>query len=139
MVLRVRKLDTNFDRVFGHETNDFYIDEPRAVATIVLTRLMLYFGEWFLNTTDGTKWFESVLGYGTAPTRDLEIQSRVLGSPNVTEISSYSSSFDGNTRAYAVAMTIETDFGPQAVGLVAQPETGQVFFTLDAPVLGRLA
>lgn len=138
MVLRVRKLDANNDKMFGRQEADFYIDEPRACATIALTRLMLYFGEWFLDTQDGTRWFESILGYGTEATRDLEIQARVLGTPNVTEISSYSSAWSGDTREFLVSMTIETDFGQQALVVAVAPTTGAVYFTLDAPVLGTL-
>ena len=130
MTLRVRKLDALNDKTFGHQQSDFYIDEPRAVAQIALTRLMLYFGEWFLDNQDGTKWFESVLGYNTTSTRDLEIQSRVLGTPNLTEITNYSSSFEGDTRVFRVAMRVDTSFGPTNLGFVADTATGSTQFIL---------
>lgn len=135
--MRYRRLDANGDYSFGRQSADFYIDEPRAVAQAAMTRLMLYFGEWFLDTSDGTRWYESILGVNTRFTRDLEIKARVLGTPNVTEITSYSSNFDGNTRAFRVSLTINTPFGPTGATVVAKP-TGEFMFTLDDGVLGRL-
>lgn len=100
-----------------------------------MTRLMMYFGEWFLDTTDGTKWRESVLGVNTNFTRDLEIKQRVLGTPNLREITSYSSNFNPNTRAFSVSMQILTAFGP--VGLFLGNGGGRphasTFFVLDSP------
>jgi len=136
--MRYRKLDARGDRIFGHQQDDFYIDEPRAVAQACMTRLMLYFGDWFLDTQDGTKWFESVLGYGTESTRDLEIQSRVLGTLNCTGINDYVSTFDGATRAFRVSMMIETAFGLQPLVFTLDTTSGTVYFTLNAPNLGIL-
>ena len=38
------------DWIFGHGSQDYFIDVPDAVAQVCLTRLALNQGEWFLDT-----------------------------------------------------------------------------------------
>lgn len=77
------------------------------VGQQVASRLKLWKGEWFLDTSDGTPYMQDILGFQS--NYDLEIQSRILGTPNVVEITNYSSSI--NERALTVNATITTSFG----------------------------
>src|SRR5260364_424406 len=54
--MRYRRLDAAGDYAFGRGLSDFEQDTPEAVAQAVKTRLALRFGEWFLDTSDGTPW-----------------------------------------------------------------------------------
>src|SRR5512138_1652145 len=113
--MRYRKLDANGDYTLG-SGSDFLRDSPEAVAQAIKTRLALWAGEWFLDITDGTPWKESILGKrvnGKNP--DAAIKQRILGTQGVTEITSYSSSFDGNTRALTVTATISTQYGAATI------------------------
>lgn len=78
-----------------------------AVAQCVTTRLRLFLGEWFLNISDGTDWYGSVLGYNTP--YDLTIQDRILGTLGVTEILTYSSSID-KSRNLTVSALLQTSY-----------------------------
>lgn len=109
--MRYRKQDANGDYVFGHQLSDFFQDVPEAVAQAAVTRLMLFTGEWYLDSTDGTPWRTEVLGKYTQETYDVVIKDRILGTEGVQEILSYSSSFDGNSRALSVTATIATVYG----------------------------
>jgi hypothetical protein len=113
--MRVRKEDADGDSIFGHGQQDFFIDQAEAVAQIVKTRLHLWQGEWFLDTSDGTPWRTRVLGKYTQLSRDMVLRSRVLGTPGVTQIIDYNSTFDGNSRTFFVTMTLRTQFGIIAV------------------------
>lgn len=112
--MRYRKI-INGDVVFGHGQNDFWQDVPEAPAQAVMTRLQLREGEWFLDTTAGTPWNTEVLGKYTADTRDTTIRQRVLGTQGVTDLVSYSSSFNPETRAWAAALTINTQYGQTTI------------------------
>src|SRR5438477_9857340 len=94
------------DYSFGRGITDFYIDQPEAVAQLVLTRLSLWKSEWFLDTSDGTDWNTGILGRLTDATRDPIIQARILGTQGVTGIVSYSSFLDRDTRSFSVNATI---------------------------------
>lgn len=112
--MRYRKLDAAGDYTLG-SGQDWHVNTPEAVAQAVLTRLRLNQGEWFLDTSDGMPWATEVLGKYTELTRDAVIKDRVLGTPGVTELLEYSSTFDGNTRALSVSMTISTAYGAATV------------------------
>lgn len=113
--MRYRKMDADGDMVFGGGQAAFYRDVPEAVAQAAVTRLMLFEGEWFRDTRDGTRWRTEVLGKGTAATRDPMIRARVLGTTGVTGIASYSSTLNRDTRGFSVNLTIDTVYGKAAV------------------------
>ena len=117
--MRVRKMklppsNTNVytldggDWIFGHGSQDYFIDVPDAVAQICLTRLALNRGEWFLDTREGTPYMQDILGHNT--NYDFEIQARILGTPGVTELINYSSNID-STRNLTVNAQIQTVYG----------------------------
>lgn len=109
--MRYRKLDVNGDYTFGGDQRAFYVNVPAAPAQAVKTRLGLELGEFFLDTSDGTNWRTGVLGRYTAAIRDDTLRARILGTPEVTGIASYSSSVDGITRTFNVSATIDTSYG----------------------------
>lgn len=129
--MRYRQLDSNGDMTFGTQQANFLIDSPAAVAQAVMTSLLLSQGEWYLDTTDGTPYFENILGLHSQAMADMAIQSRILeiegiiSSTNVpdgftpgqlavlvTEIENFSSSVNTKTKAYSASCTLNTIYGP---------------------------
>jgi hypothetical protein len=110
--MRVRALDANGDMTFGQGQDNFLINSPQAVAQNVVTRLALFTGTWFLDTTDGTPWDTDVLGRYTQGLYDPILQARILGTPGCIGIQdgSYTSVRYSNTRALNVACIIETQY-----------------------------
>ena len=109
--MRYRKLDANGDYTLGNQAA-FYVNQPEAVAQAVLTRLKLWTGEWFLNTTDGTPWMQEILGKRRVSVNpDAAIKQRILGTQGVKEITDYASSFDGNSRTLSVSCSLNTIYG----------------------------
>lgn len=113
--MRYRKLDANGDYTFGHGQSDFYRDSPDAVAQAVETRLRLFTGEWFLDTTAGTPWRTQVLGKYTSNIRDFVLKQQIANTQGVQSLDSYSSSVDPNTRRFSVQATITTIYGTATV------------------------
>lgn len=113
--MRYRKLDANGDYSFGNQQADFYRNTPEAVGQAVLTRLRLNKGEWFIDTADGMPWMSEVLGERTVATRDAAIKKRILGTTGVTQIDTYSSSFNAETRRFSVSATISTAYGQTTI------------------------
>jgi hypothetical protein len=109
--MRYRKLSPTGDYTFGQQQSNFWVNVPDGVAQAVATRLRLWSGQWFLDTTEGTDWQGKVLGNRTNLTRDVEIQQRVLNTPGATQINGYSSSFDPDTRAFRASFQLDTQFG----------------------------
>lgn len=123
--MRYRKLDANGDYSFGAQQADFYIDSPEGVAQAVQTRLGLFTGEWFLDTTDGTPWRTGVLGKYTQDSYDAVIKDRILTTTVITgqlattagvkSITAYSSTFDRDARKLRVEATIDTIYGEATI------------------------
>lgn len=113
--MRYRKLDANGDYTFGHQQADFYRDQPEAVAQAVKTRLGLFTGEWFLDTTDGTPWRTDVLGKYTQGAYDAVIKARIIDTEGVQSIDAYSSTLDRSSRALSVQASISTIYGTATV------------------------
>lgn len=112
--MKVRKQDSNGDYVLG-TTVDFYQNEPLAVAQAVQTRLLLFTGEWFVDTQDGMPWRTDVLGKYTKQAYDTVMKQRVLGTPGVRAILNYTSTFDGATRKLLYNFTLDTIYGQTSV------------------------
>ena len=116
--MRVRQLSPTGDYTFGRGAGEFLVDTPAAVAQAVKTRLMLFEGEWFLDTTEGTPYYQSIFGKQQVPSSyDQAIKDRILGTPGVTQIVTYSSTLDAATRALSVEATINTLYGTATSGV----------------------
>jgi hypothetical protein len=111
--MKVRRIDSDGDMMFGHGAADYLQDTPEAVAQNVKTRLGLWRGQWFLDTTEGTLWMQEILGKNEAV--ETIIRSRILGTPGVLEITSFESVFDPDARALSVTATINTKYGETTV------------------------
>lgn len=111
-MIRYRQLDANRDYVFGQQSV-FLHDSPAAVAQAILTRLLLWTGEWFLDTAEGTPYDTLVLGYGTQGTRDAAVRERILATPGVVSITKYNSSVVA--RGMSVECDVLTEFGPASI------------------------
>jgi hypothetical protein len=120
--MRYRKLDENRDMTFGRSAGNIYHDQVDAVGQAILTRLLLFTGEWFLDRTEGTPWggfpFNRqvveqgrILAEHTQLSRDAAIKDRVISTFGVLAISNYGSSFDPTGRGFSVNMTVDTIYG----------------------------
>lgn len=113
--MRVRKQSSTGDYVIGRGSRDFYVNNPELVGQRINTRLLFWEGEWFLDTQDGTPWLQKVLGYGNATVRDQVIKARILGTPGVTSINTYSGVATASNRSYTVQGTVITQFSTQPI------------------------
>ncbi|MNG52493.1 hypothetical protein D3C72_1720290 [compost metagenome] len=109
--MRYRKLDEDNDYSFGVGVNNFHINSPEAVAQAILTRLQLWMGEWFADTSDGTGWNQSILGKQSNNLYELTLRQRVLETPGVQSIEEFQSSLNSETRKLSVSMTVNTIYG----------------------------
>lgn len=109
--MRYRKLDQDGDMLFGQQQADFLRDSPEAVAQAVLTRLKLWAGEWFLDTSEGTPYQQAALGTGKRQTIEPAIRARILGTQGCSGITDFSCAFEEDARIAKIATTINTDYG----------------------------
>lgn len=116
--IRYRKQSLTGDYTFGQNLQNFYIDEPAAVGQAVKTRLLLWLGEWFLDTAEGTPYMQGILGKHSQSVADATVQNRIQGTQGFSGFTGFQSSLNPGTRAYSVNNTdINTIYGPTSVQL----------------------
>lgn len=113
--MRYRKQDEQGDYSFGSGLNDFHIDRSEAVALAIETRLKLWVGEWFADTSDGTGWSQAILGKQSKNLYELTLRQRVLETYGVVSIETFQSYLDRDSRKLTVSMVVNTIFGQSEV------------------------
>lgn len=116
--MRVRAMSSTNDMTWGQNAANFLVDSPGAVAQVVLTRLKLLLGEWFLDVTVGMPWATQVLGANTGALYDQAVKNCILGTQGVTGIVAGTYSSQVNGRALSVSCTIATLYGATPIATV---------------------
>lgn len=107
--MTVRRLDENGDIV---TRGSQFFGGREEIAQTVRTRLALYLGEYFRDITDGTPWYEQILGkFASLDTVEAVLRARIANTPGVIRLTSFTTDFDINTRKYSVTAGILTQFG----------------------------
>lgn len=117
--ITVRKLDSNYDPIFGNGQNA-YISDLDAVAQIINQNLLLFKGEWWEDRTAGIPMFQSILG----PGRNIDavaalMKATILACPYVTSVSNVSAVYVNKTRSTAYSCQVQTQFGSLTVSNAA--------------------
>lgn len=107
--MTVRKLDENGDIV---TRGAGFITGQEEIEQTIRTRLRLFLGEYFRDITDGTPWFEQILGKGTSiSAREAALRNRIARTPGVIRLTSFKTEFDIDSRKYTVTAGALTTFG----------------------------
>ncbi|AZI51972.1 hypothetical protein CBF16_14330 [Pantoea agglomerans] len=113
--MRYRREDADGDYTFGRGDDTWLINSPEAVAQAVKTRFLLWYGQWFLDITEGTPWIQSVLGKQKPDTYNLAIRQRILETRGVKSIQSFDTTTDTSTRRVVFTAIIDTIYGTTTV------------------------
>lgn len=90
----------------------FLIDNAERVAQQILITLRFWYGEWFLNTTEGVPYLEYILVKNPNLTHARQILTEAIESvPGVVSLDSMDIDFDRQGRTLAVEYSATTDFG----------------------------
>ena len=82
------------------------------IAQTIRTRLRLFLSEYFRDITDGTPWFEQILGKGTSMSaRESALRNRIVRTPGVIRLTYFSTDFNIESRKYSVTAGALTTFG----------------------------
>ncbi|WP_033576168.1 hypothetical protein [Dickeya chrysanthemi] len=85
---------------------DQFVTGKEETRQAILCRLRLFLGEYFLNVTEGTDWFGSVLGKTTDDIAAIEIQRRILSTPGVVGITKFELVRDARERQITVYASV---------------------------------
>lgn len=101
-------------------TNDLYFEgdslvlvrDAHAVGQHARQKLQTFEGEWFLDTTVGVPWLTQILGYKYDPAlAEAVVKAKLLETDGVTEITSFSVSFNRASRGLQIrGVEVKTDY-----------------------------
>lgn len=111
LTFAVRAQSVSGDYTFGQGVSNFLRDTPAAVAQVVGTRLRLWEGEFFLDLSDGTPYWQTILAHKNYGLASDAVRQRILTTPFLISIDDYSAVFTDDTREFLVTGTLNTAFG----------------------------
>lgn len=130
--MRNRILSPTGDYTWGSSELNFYINSPAAVGQAAKTRLLLWQGEWFLDTDIGTPYLAGIIGKHPKAMADTTIQDQVSGTQGFLDISQFESTLTAQ-RVYSATMTIDTIYGSvQVETVVLQYPGGFPYLTTES-------
>ena len=108
--MKARKLDSNYDYVFGNNSQD-YVDGAEAVAIAVRTKVLLFYKEWWEDRSICIPMFESIMGQVSKNNIRMAaislITKRILEVPEVKKVDSVDVVFHEKERGMTVQATIQ--------------------------------
>lgn len=121
--MKYRRLDENWDYVFGHGQTD-YLTGRDAVGQAIKSRLLLLYGEWWEDQEDGLPLFERILASSGSDENkravDIIFARRIGDTTGVINVGWYDSSFDRKKRAYGFSCAVDTVYGELYVSNVRE-------------------
>jgi hypothetical protein len=116
--MKYRKLDENYDYVFGRNDLDF-INDINAVTQAIRTRVLLLRGEWWEDVEDGLPLFQSILEQRVTENgllaADTAIMEAIMSTIGVTQIMSYKGEYDKKSRSYHAQAEIMTVYSSEPI------------------------
>ncbi len=113
--MTVRRLDSTGDIATSGEQ---FITGTDEIAQTVKTRLGLFLGEYFRDITDGTPWFQSILGKGSSvANKEAQLRRRIVRTEGVIRLTKFETDFDVQTRKYTVNVSALTTDGAITLGI----------------------
>ena len=88
------------------------VEDQGHIAQSLRIRLLLFLGEWFLDTDEGVPFFQDVFKKNpNLGAIEAALKQRILGTPGVTELISFSLEFNESGRQLTVDFEANTTFG----------------------------
>ena len=107
--MTVRRLDENGDIATSGQQFITGVDE---IAQTIRTRVKLFLGEYFRDTTEGTPWFQQILSKSIAmETKESILRTRIARTDGVVRITSFDTDFEQSTRVWSVTAGVLTTYG----------------------------
>lgn len=98
-----------------------FLEGPEATAQGIYHRLRMFLGEYFLDVSDGTAWFQSILGKAPQDTAEAALKQRIISAPRVVAITEFALDSDARQRRLSVRATV-LDVDSEAVQVLLDEE-----------------
>ncbi|WP_316426149.1 hypothetical protein [Klebsiella oxytoca] len=87
-------------------SGDHFVTGKEETRLACFCRLRLFLGEYFLDATDGTPWFQSILGKSSRDIAEANIKQRILSTKGVLAINTFDMDSDTRKRTFTIRATL---------------------------------
>ena len=103
-------LNEDHDLYFINGETPMTYENKVTLAQRLKIKLLTFQSEWFLDTTIGIPYFQTILTRGVSKiTIDSIYQEAILSEPDVIEIVEFNSIIDTETRSYRLSFKVRTN------------------------------
>lgn len=85
---------------------EHFASGKEATRQGVIRRLRLFLGEYFLDATDGTPWFNGILGKTDQGMAEASLKQRIITAPGVVGLTAFSFVIDSRSRSITVEASV---------------------------------
>ena len=115
----------NDDHDISFNGKDFKLTASvdQSLAQRLKIKLLTFYGEWFLDSTEGIDYYGSIFGKNRSKQAiDTLFMNKILEEDDVTAISSFESSINKETREYSLSFSVLTTDTSEAipVGIIVE-------------------
>lgn len=87
-------------------SGDHFVTGKTETQQACICRLRLFLGEYFLDATDGTPWYQSILGKTARDIAEANIKQRMITTRGVMAINTFQMDSDNKKRTFTVMATL---------------------------------
>ena len=103
------RLDDNHDIAFNGKDFKLTGTVAESLAQRLKIKLLTFYGEWFLDSTEGIDYYGSIYGKNRSKQAiDTLFMTKILEEDDVTSIASFESEIDKVTREYNLSFNVLT-------------------------------
>lgn len=120
--MKIRRLDSEGDWDYGHSISSYYIDNAQSVGLNVLTRLREWYRDCFFDMEKGIDYPTRLGSFNQKENLDNDIQSIIMNSANVVDITEFDSTYDRDTRYYTFKAQVLHIYSDEALPIYFSTE-----------------
>ena len=120
--MKIRRLDSEGDWDYGHSISSYYIDNAQSVGLNILTRLREWYRDCFFAMNKGIDYPTRLGNFNQKDNLDNDIQTTILNSADVIDITDFTSTYDRNTRHYACNVKVLHIYSDEALPIYFNTE-----------------
>lgn len=120
--MKIRRLDSNGDWDYGHSQSSYYIDNAQSVGLNIVTRLREWYRDCFFAMDKGIDYPTRLGSFNQKENLDNDIQSIILNSADVVDITSFESTYSRDTRVYTCKAQVLHIYSDEALPIYFNTE-----------------
>ena len=120
--MKIRRIDSEGDWDYGHSMSSYYVDNAQSVGLNIVTRLREWYRDCFFAMDKGIDYPTRLGSFNQKENLDTDIQSIILNSTDVVDITGFTSTYSRDRRAYTCKAQVLHIYSDEALPIYFNTE-----------------